>query len=612
MKFSKLILFFIILLGISASNAAWAASPAIFYSDLTAGPNTGGQNNNGVFVTIWGNNFGSTQGSSYITVGGGKVNNYPTWTNTMICFQLGSSAATGNIVLNSSNGNATGPAFTVQAGNIYFVQPGASTNGTGTYTSPFNHLQYFESIAAPGDTVYVMSGTIYDEIDGHAGWHGIVVPETSGTQGSPVSWIAYPNATVILQADGGTQLWPTGASDTVQYIFRGYASWQTVSKFTMELTGTNGLSAIDSTGNDGWKVVGNNITASTYIYAIVGLAGNYSSVLGNEIHNSGASQGFNNEDHSIYWDGGGTNVEIGWNYLHDNQNTGWEISLFHQGSTAEPTRIGKIHDNLITNANGYLLKGILLGDVDAGENETDVEAQNIQVYNNVLYNLGENENGGAIQAVSGTAYIYNNTIYQSPDSTGTIQFPTGGIGPGGGHPVWYVANNIIYNSLSNALYLSDGNGNAPTWSNFALLSNNNYYGSGNGPSQDPRPVNANPQFIAAGSNFQLQASSPDINAGYNTVSIVLEDIAGLLRSTTPSIGAYQYSSSSSTPTPVVSITSPTTGSSVPSGSNISITATASETNGSISNIAIYSGSTLLGSSSSSPYTYVMSNPAAGN
>ena len=28
----------------------------------------------GVFVTIWGNNFGATQGSSTVTVGGGKVN----------------------------------------------------------------------------------------------------------------------------------------------------------------------------------------------------------------------------------------------------------------------------------------------------------------------------------------------------------------------------------------------------------------------------------------------------------------------------------------------------------------------------------------------------------
>ena len=443
----KTILFLII------STAAWAASPVIFYSDLTAGPNTGGQNNYGVFVTVWGNNFGSTQGSSYITVGGGKVNNYPTWTNTMICFQLGPNAATGNIALVTSNGNATGPAFTVQAGNIYFVQPGATTNGSGTYASPFNHLYSFENIANPGDTVYVMAGTISDEIDGHTGWHGTIVPERGGTQGKPVSWIAYPNATAIIQADGKTSTWSPSGSEPVNYIFRGYTNWHTISKLTLQFTGTGGESIIDSTGSDGWKVVGTNQTANAYQYCMTCLAGNYSSVLGNEIHDSGAGQSFNNENHSIYWDGGGTNVEIGWNYLHGNRNAGYEISCFHQGATtAEPTRVGKIHDNRIMNPNGYILKGILLGDVDSGENQANVEAQNISLYNNVLYNLGYNEYGGAITAVSGTAYIYNNTIYQSPESMGTIQFQSGGIGPGGGHPVWYVANNIIYNSQSSSLY----------------------------------------------------------------------------------------------------------------------------------------------------------------
>ena len=105
--------------------AAAHAEPVIFYSDLTAGPNTGGQNNNGVFVTIWGNNFGTAQGSSYITVGGGKVNNYPTWSNTMVCFQLGPSAASGNIVLVTSDGNATG-----YHDHIYFSKEASSGGRT--------------------------------------------------------------------------------------------------------------------------------------------------------------------------------------------------------------------------------------------------------------------------------------------------------------------------------------------------------------------------------------------------------------------------------------------------------------------------------------------------
>jgi len=65
------------------------------------------------------------------------------------------------------------------------------------------------------------------------------------------------------------------------------------------------------------------------------------------------------------------------------------------------------------------------------------------------------------------------------------------------------------------------------------------------------------------------------------------------------------------PQPVVAITSPANASSFSSGTNVTITATASETNGTITNIAIYNGTTLLGQSSASPYNYVMTNAAAG-
>jgi Bacterial Ig domain len=598
MKVSKLIFFITFFLLIS--SAAWASSPVIFYSDLTSGPNTGGQNNEGVFVTVWGNNFGATQGSSYVTVGGGKVNNYPTWTNTEITFQLGPLAATGNIVVSTSSGASNVIPFTVRSGNIYFVNPSASANGSGTYTSPFNHLASAYNVLAAGDTVYVMAGTIENEVDGCTGWHSILCTTIAATQTSPIAWVAYPNATVTLQATGATQTYPSG-SDNVQYIFRSNGgTWQTISKFYLVDSGTQAAVS----GNLGWRVVGNNVQTTNEEYDAIDAIGDYFTVLGNEVHNS-YNDTYNNEAHSIYIGGESLNFVIAWNYLHDDYNQGWEIQLYHQGE-----RQGTIHDNLITNAGGNEIKGILIGDVDTGEDQTTVENQLVYVYNNILYNLGVNNGGGAIQAVSGTAYIYNNTIYGSLDSAGTIQFPAGGIGPGGGHPVWYLANNIIYNSLSNSLYLSDGNGNAPAWTNFALLTNNNYYGSGNGPSEDPRPVNANPQFVSGGTNFQLQASSPDINAGYNTTSIVVEDLNGLLRSSTPSIGAYEYSGSSSFP-PVVAITNPASGISVSNGSNVTITATASETNGTITNISLYNGAALLGSSSSSPYTYTMTDPAAG-
>src|SRR5580765_2200340 len=73
--------------------------PRIFFSDLESGPNTGGQNNHGVWVTIWGKGFGTERGKSTVTVGGGEAADYPIWTDSKITFQLGPAAKTGEIVV---------------------------------------------------------------------------------------------------------------------------------------------------------------------------------------------------------------------------------------------------------------------------------------------------------------------------------------------------------------------------------------------------------------------------------------------------------------------------------------------------------------------------------
>src|SRR5947209_15917801 len=99
-----------------------SAPPSLFFSDLESGPNTGGQNNNGVWVTIWGKGFGATQGTSTVTVGGGAVASYPLWSDGKIIFQLGAAAKTGSIIVNVPGiGASNGLPFTVRPGNVFFV-----------------------------------------------------------------------------------------------------------------------------------------------------------------------------------------------------------------------------------------------------------------------------------------------------------------------------------------------------------------------------------------------------------------------------------------------------------------------------------------------------------
>ncbi|UOB16797.1 glycosyl hydrolase family 18 protein [Abyssalbus ytuae] len=64
--------------------------------------------------------------------------------------------------------------------------------------------------------------------------------------------------------------------------------------------------------------------------------------------------------------------------------------------------------------------------------------------------------------------------------------------------------------------------------------------------------------------------------------------------------------------PSVTITSPQTGATFDAGSNISITANASDSDGSITKVEFYNGSTLLGEKTSTPYTFSWNNVSAGS
>ena len=64
--------------------------------------------------------------------------------------------------------------------------------------------------------------------------------------------------------------------------------------------------------------------------------------------------------------------------------------------------------------------------------------------------------------------------------------------------------------------------------------------------------------------------------------------------------------------PTASITSPADGASFNEGSNITINASASDSDGSISKVEFYRGSTKLGEDTTSPYSYTWNNATAGN
>ncbi|HYG77652.1 MAG TPA: Ig-like domain-containing protein, partial [Planctomycetota bacterium] len=64
--------------------------------------------------------------------------------------------------------------------------------------------------------------------------------------------------------------------------------------------------------------------------------------------------------------------------------------------------------------------------------------------------------------------------------------------------------------------------------------------------------------------------------------------------------------------PTVSLTSPTNGATFTAGANITLTANAADSNGTISKVEFFAGATLLGTSTTAPYSFTWNNVAAGS
>jgi hypothetical protein len=64
--------------------------------------------------------------------------------------------------------------------------------------------------------------------------------------------------------------------------------------------------------------------------------------------------------------------------------------------------------------------------------------------------------------------------------------------------------------------------------------------------------------------------------------------------------------------PTVQITTPTSGSTFLSGSDITIGATATDSDGAIQKVAFYAGTRQLGQSTTAPYSYVWHRPSPGS
>lgn len=521
---------------------SWA-KPVLFYSDIISGPNTGGQDNKGVFVRVFGKGFGASKGASTISVGGGLVANYPAWSDTEISFQLGANAKTGSIVVTTPAGASNSLPFTVRYGRIFFADLNSPNSpGSGTYSDPWRSPKSFYDIAQPGDTLYIRAGT-YSGQYGYPNWHALFGMRagsgagytSSGTQEMPIAYLAYPGETVTLSA-------PTDPYHAFRLVANATTEpmvhWLVIANFKMV-----SYSACIANGGTpgrygkGWRIVNNDclgLTATTQMQTgSIVPGGDYFKVLGNKIH--GGRTG-NKLDHAIYSQACGSEVEIAWNHIYDNDfDTGPLISINYEGTRCDYDGYAGnayVHDNIV-DATTYPSRCVYPYDQSylTGDPVTPVT----YVYNNLFISCGGPGTAGALVMRNGALEAYNNTFY----NTRTYCLEISGPAPN-------VANLLFKNNICHMAGNATGYTNYENDAPVRRVEKNIWYGIGNyNGTMDISPINANPSFVnGPAGNYHLSADSPAIKAGSTSISpLVARDLDGNVRSkSSADIGAYLFNS----------------------------------------------------------------------
>lgn len=532
--------------------------PLILYTDITSGPNSGGEGNNGTYLTIFGTHFGATQGTSTVTINGKAVAQYLLWSETKIGVQVGH-VSTGPVVVSAGGAvSNSDKLFTVRSGHIYYIGPSVDNSTTtcasvlagGTYSRPWGltnlasktEAAYTRAMRTPtfyydcisyGDTLVFLNGASYPYFDGH-GWHSsLTLGDKSGvdTASSFFTFMARPGATVQLGGAG----WAT-------FPIRDHSNGYNVfSGLTLTGSGPNGGAAFAAYD----RVVGNEITCPDCSGPSGAVAGGDGLVIyGNTVHDVSTLDpgGSNKTYHAVYV--AGNSIEIAWNRIYNTKAYNG-IQIHHDGSSGFYNL--SFHDNDIADVNG---SGINLSAVDPSSGY-------VKVFNNVIHHVGvamapDSPGPHSCLAIKGygratapgTTEIYNNTMVDcnsylnanpSDDSSCAVL-----VLPNQLNVTTKLVNNIIYQpayaGTARQNVLICGGNSIGTLSG----SNNLWYRERAPRSTAPAPnygTTANPRFVSP-TDYHLQSGSPAIGAGIPFGGLTSDHDAAPRRNP-PAIGAYE-------------------------------------------------------------------------
>lgn len=553
-------------------------NPVVLYTDVPSGPTSGGENNLGCYLSIFGKNFGDSLSSVKVFIGQIEVANYRFLARSKvydktgiqhIAVQVGSlgGASQGvalpvKVVVNGIASN-TDHTFTPNPGNIFFASlTGDDATGTANnIAKPYRHLQFESDMTAAihgqlhaGDHVIIRGGDWSDAVGFETAWLRFRYPQQQGslpTGQQHTGWIhftAYPGAINGNGLEDVHYSTPASAKGGFQGANSAYAGttgdFISISNMRFDMNAnaqTDAAPANLQYSTGAWRVVNNEIGPWPSVLAArsggISGGGDGLTVLGNHVHDiSRPTDAL--ENHGIYVDSYAQNVNLGYNWFY-NVSGGNLIQLYDSlGVAGSADWAGfnniQIHHNWLEKCAKYPIN-LADGTVSA------------KVWNNIV--IGSNMAGIRFNS----AYLDNidivvafNTFYDNARvSVMGLVLNTGGVVTG----TIKIANNIIAagpNTVSSAdFYVNDGADN----DTYISFTNNLYYDHGLGFTQvarDTRGQYKDPLFNGPTTNdLSLQVNSPAVNKGdasLNAAITVSEDFTSIvLRDSKPDLGALEYS-----------------------------------------------------------------------
>lgn len=445
------------------------AAPRILYTDALAGPNSGGENDKGMYLSIFGMGFGNSGiGKSVkVFIGDVEVDNYRYLGASrgrpdveQITVQVGAlgSPKPGvplpiKVVVNGVASN-TDHAFTVQPGDFFFVSTSGNdaTAAKNDINRPFRLVQTPReggvlALMSPGDVIVLRGGpnVIWSDVGFENRWFRFrraAGNEPTGAKGHGyLSIVAYPNEEVRYVPPPNTSGGIHGVGDS----YPQYSDWIMISGLRIESVSSSETDAGPinlQAASDHWRVINNELgpwpapeSAGCKAGGVVG-NGKHVAILGNHIHHIGGGK----QNHGIYLDSNSTDIEVAYNSIHDIAS-GNLIQMYDNIGGA-PLNDIRIHHNVIYNGGRFGLNiadgthtfsawnNVIYSTAQAGVRlNVDADAStSISIVHNTIYDTNLLEGGGNAPIVNnwnlgkGRAIIANNIIALGPNSRGGAYF----------------------------------------------------------------------------------------------------------------------------------------------------------------------------------------------